>query len=639
VKAFISSTLSDINRQTPEGLREILNKMKYFKELVMLLLALGLGLSIIQSCDRPDLIEPEDNQEQTDNKEDGGSTEDNDGDKNDGKEDGTGNENGETPSEGEGEGETEKVKSMTITLEKVTATKAYFKASTKKTAPDIEIGIYYSQYAGDHIYDCERVWDYDLENGECELVIKDLDANTTYYYRPYLFMNGTRELGDELSFTTADYSITVDVRVDGNDVIFSGYADIDEGGILYSTDPQLSVSNYIGKLNSINGEYSYTLTNLDESTTYYYCTYYFTSDGCVYGDIRSFTTGKNVYHHENKDLSLSSAVDLSSSGTANCYIVSKPGLYKIKAVKGNDESQAITDASTSAILWETFGTDIKPDKLDLIKEFCYKDGYIVFRTADTYKEGNAVMAVRNAYGRILWSWHIWLTDQPQEHIYKNNAGTMMDRNLGATSATPGDVGALGLLYQWGRKDPFLGSSSISDGVEASSTIFWPDYVISDPTIGTISYAIAHPTTYIGSNNYHDDWLYRHDGNLWRSEKTIYDPCPVGWRVPDGGEDGVWAKALGPSSYFEDSSLFDGVNKGINFSGKFGSASVIWYPASGRHNTYGEGLGGVGDHGWYSSCFSHGSDDMTPLSFENNGYVSPSGSSFKANGYPVRCQKE
>ena len=42
----------------------------------------------------------------------------------------------------QGEGETEKVGSMTITLEKVTATTAYFKAYTKKTAPDLELGIY-----------------------------------------------------------------------------------------------------------------------------------------------------------------------------------------------------------------------------------------------------------------------------------------------------------------------------------------------------------------------------------------------------------------------------------------------------------------------------------------------------------------
>ena len=96
---------------------------------------------------------------------------------------------------------------------------------------------------------------------------------------------------------------------------------------------------------------------------------------------------------------------------------------------------------------------------DLVKNVSYSNGEITFRATD--RKGNAVIAAKDAAGNILWSWHIWLTDQPVEHVYKNNAGTVMDRNLGATSATPGDIGALGLLYQWGRKDPFLGSSSIS----------------------------------------------------------------------------------------------------------------------------------------------------------------------------------
>lgn len=42
----------------------------------------------------------------------------------------------------------------------------------------------------------------------------------------------------------------------------------------------------------------------------------------------------------------------------------------------------------------------------------------------------------------------------------------MDRNLGAVSATPGDAGAIGLLYQWGRKDPFVTTSEIGKNTEA-----------------------------------------------------------------------------------------------------------------------------------------------------------------------------
>ena len=82
----------------------------------------------------------------------------------------------------------------------------------------------------------------------------------------------------------------------------------------------------------------------------------------------------------------------------------------------------------------------------------------------------------------------------------------MDRNLGATSAEEGDVCALGLLYQWGRKDPFLGSSSISKSIEANSTITWPLPIESTKTVGTIEYSILNPTTFI--TKYQNDWLYK-----------------------------------------------------------------------------------------------------------------------------------
>ena len=115
------------------------------------------------------------------------------------------------------------------------------------------------------------------------------------------------------------------------------------------------------------------------------------------------------------DLDVSSATDLSSSASANCYIISEAGLYKFKTVKGNSTTSVGSVASAS-ILWETFGTDTAPEPSDLISGFCYKDGYIAFQTADTFKKGTAVIAANDADGNILWSWHIWLTDQPQEHV-------------------------------------------------------------------------------------------------------------------------------------------------------------------------------------------------------------------------------
>ena len=178
----------------------------------------------------------------------------------------------------------------------------------------------------------------------------------------------------------------------------------------------------------------------------------------------------------------SDAVSLSSNGTANCYVVSSSGTYSFPTVKGNS-SQSVGAVASAAVLWESFGTSQTPLVGDLISKVSYSNGIITFQTNNTFKEGNAVIAAKVVSGKILWSWHIWLTDQPQGQVYYNNAGTMMDRNIGATSATPGDVGALGLLYQWGRKDPFLGSSSISSNTLAKSTITWPSAVKSTSSNG------------------------------------------------------------------------------------------------------------------------------------------------------------
>jgi len=336
--------------------------------------------------------------------------------------------------------------------------------------------------------------------------------------------------------------------------------------------------------------------------------------------------------------------DLSANGTANSYIVSSAGSYKFSTVKGNGTTSVGT-VSKAEVLWESFGTDVTPNVGDLVKNVKYADGTISFDTPSTFKEGNAVIAAKDASGNILWSWHIWLTDQPLGQEYYNNAGTMMDRNLGATSATPGDVGALGLLYQWGRKDPFLGSSSISSDIEAKSTGTWPSAVSSNSTNGTIEYATAYPTTFIKYNSSNYDWFYTGssttDNTRWTTStatKSIYDPCPSGWRVPDGGNNGIWSKTLGSSSVFAQSSLYDSTNEGMNFSGKFGSDQTIWYPASGCRSCDDGGLDFVGFFGYCWSA-SPTSKSAYILNCNDYGHVNPASNSSRAYGYSVRCLQE
>ena len=337
-------------------------------------------------------------------------------------------------------------------------------------------------------------------------------------------------------------------------------------------------------------------------------------------------------------------VDLSENGTANSYIVSGAGSYKFTPTKGNS-SESVGTIASAEVLWESFGTDVTPNVGDLVRNVKYKNGVIGFETPSDFKEGNAVIAAKDASGAILWSWHIWLTDQPEGQVYYNDAGTMMDRNLGATSATPGDVGALGLLYQWGRKDPFLGSSSIhyDSMAEAKSTITWPSAVSSGSSKGTIAYATANPTTFVTSNNSNYDWYYTGssstDDTRWTESsnaKSIYDPCPAGWRVPDGGSNGVWSKAKGSTSYFE--YPYDSTNEGMNFSGEFGFDQIIWYPASGYRYGNDGSLGSVGNSGdyWSASPYSYGA---YYLRFSYYGGVDPSGSCGRALGQSVRCLQE
>lgn len=309
--------------------------------------------------------------------------------------------------------------------------------------------------------------------------------------------------------------------------------------------------------------------------------------------------------------------DLSAEGSANCYIVSEAGDYKFKSVIGNSDATAGNIKSVE-VLWESFGTDVAPNVGDLVASVSYKDGYIRFSTPAEYAEGNSVIAAKNSSGVILWSWHIWLTDRPEDQVYANDAGTMMDRNLGATSSTPGDVGALGLLYQWGRKDPFLGSSDIYNSVEALSTMTWP----SPASNATLSLTEMNPTTFYKQ-------YYALNGS-WDSVKTIFDPCPQGYRVPDGGENGVWAKAGFATASYEIG------NGGLLFQN---NGQPVWYPASGYRYDSGGSFFDVGTGGFYWSCSPDSGDYTYILYFHRNGSVYPADYYHRACGFSVRCLQE
>lgn len=282
---------------------------------------------------------------------------------------------------------------------------------------------------------------------------------------------------------------------------------------------------------------------------------------------------------------------------ANSFIVSEPGFYTFKANKGKS-SEAVAAIASVEVLWESFGTYEAPSKGNIVSQAYYEDGQVYFKTPTTLKDGNAVIAAKDAGNNILWSWHIWVCSgwdpvaTAQTYFNKSNGiasfGAVMDRNLGATSSIINDHKAHGLLYQWGRKDPFLGwdGHSAAGHTRAASTLAWPDPVKTDEETGTIEYAIAHPTTilYPGKTSSNVDWYYTQEHNVtddtrWREKLDLYDPCPAGWTLPQArtqNTQGLWYNALGENwnLVFE---TWDPLHLGVNLGGILGNNDPIWFP--------------------------------------------------------------
>ena len=135
---------------------------------------------------------------------------------------------------------------------------------------------------------------------------------------------------------------------------------------------------------------------------------------------------------------------------------------------------------------------------------------------------------------ILWSYLIWHSPQWNEHQYQN--GIVLDRNIGALNQM-NRWNSNGIYIQWGRYTLMPWSNSgRQDGDHSKKA---------DGTIRTSNeYPLARLYTE-GIETAFGDWYWsgpsetdRKD-NLWGNpdpesedggQKSIYDPCPKGWRV-------------------------------------------------------------------------------------------------------------
>lgn len=228
-----------------------------------------------------------------------------------------------------------------------------------------------------------------------------------------------------------------------------------------------------------------------------------------------------------------------SARPANSYIASrKQTEYRFDALHAGDGKTALATARIG-IVWQSQAS---------LVQYPYFDGtcgsFYVGAADGGNKEGNALIGAYDAQGKLIWSWHVWVSDfDPDENPAVLNGRTLMARNLGALAdshATDEEkLASYGLFYQWGRKEPFVGPLAYNAASGSSAAMYGGDgtriylkTTASSAETGTTAYAVEHPLEFLTVEEKDDDWLQEAAaGARWSGAgKSVYDPCPYGWRV-------------------------------------------------------------------------------------------------------------
>lgn len=365
-------------------------------------------------------------------------------------------------------------------------------------------------------------------------------------------------------------------------------------------------SGTVYETTNTTGQISAEIIGLEPLNRYYIRAFATTSESTVYSEAVSFFTPNSE-----------GVIDLSVTESANSYLV-KPvySTYSFKMVKGNS-NVSVGAAATAEVLWETYNTSDAVTQNSVIASVSIDGDKVKFTMPEDAVPGNAVIAVKDSEGTILWSWHIWVSDfdpETTKQTYLSGA-VMMDRNLGALNIADNDSRSYGLLYQWGRKDPF--TAPVSDWNFAST---YPSDIRSHAEkITDYNYSIQNPTVSLPGT----DW--NSDNTLWSSSKTIYDPCPAGWRVPDGGP-GVWDGIVTHS--------WNGRNNLTSIGTK---GSPAYYPTGGHADEYGQNIHLYGNWSHLYSCTPRQESDVWTFAIGDS--WSNGESTTRDFHLSVRCMKD
>ena len=385
--------------------------------------------------------------------------------------------------------------------------------------------------------------------------------------------------------------------------------------------------------------------------------------------------------------------------TANCYLISAPGHYRIPLVYGNAIKNGATNSSayiSSAPATIMYGADmilhnfkdhngnditnpwieksntantgidgakiVWADEKDLVTSPTIAhvggDGYLDFEVKQSdIKSGNAVVAVTKG-GTVVWSWHLWFAPKsaltpipvtnyqgktynfttetlgwkPKGEVTTYNAprtvkvkveqtiangGAKLFTVINITQNNGGKKEGIATLYQFGRKDAFPGmdetqlpqgsinknagdNMSITNGIQNPQNFYtWGGSWYNNPPAGYSYYNLwSADNTTTGYN----------DNNVI---KTVYDPCPVGFKMPASNAfTGFTSNGQGQSgaANINANGTADSWDKfsaayGHNFYTNSSKNATIFFPASGFRIFSNGSLVNVGDNGFFWSVVS------------------------------------
>ena len=416
--------------------------------------------------------------------------------------------------------------------------------------------------------------------------------------------------------------------------------------------------------------------------------------------------------------------------TANSYLISAPGHYRIPLVYGNaikngsDNQSSYKTSNTGTYILSNFkdhndqnitnpwiektnssayanidGAKIVwSDEKDLVTSPTIAhvggDGYLDFEVKQAdIKSGNAVVAVTKS-GTVVWSWHLWFAPKsalnkievtnhqgvkynfteetlgwkPKGEVTTYNAprtvkvkveqtiangGTKQFTVINITQNNGGKKEGIATLYQFGRKDALPGTDT-----------FYPtnSYSFDNTTGGrSLGYAIQHPENmfiYAQTGTYYYDWCNATYYNLWSADntttgfndnavvKTVYDPCPVGFKMPasnaftgftSNGQYQSGAANINANGTADSWDKFSAAY-GHNFYTNGSKTATIFFPASGFRNFSDGSLGNVGNNGYYWSAVPNYSNYGCYLFFYW-GSVFPQSDNYRSFGFAARPVSE